>query len=113
MASSDSHRTERQCRPAARQYSSCTWGGVKRCEHSAGGARSATAQERLPKRKNLRSMSVNGPERLPSNRLDVLVTQISLPRLYALRLAFLILGGGLILVKWPTLISHSSTWPLW
>jgi hypothetical protein len=41
------------------------------------------------------------------------VTQISLPRLYALRLAFLILGGGLVLVKWPTLISHSSTWPLW
>ena len=38
---------------------------------------------------------------------------ISLPRLYALRLAYLILGGGLVLVKWPTLISHTSDWPLW
>jgi hypothetical protein len=41
------------------------------------------------------------------------MTEISLPRLYALRLAYLILGGGLILVKWPTLISHDLAWPLW
>jgi hypothetical protein len=39
--------------------------------------------------------------------------KISLIRLNALRLAFLILGGGLVLVKWPTLVSHSSSWPLW
>jgi hypothetical protein len=41
------------------------------------------------------------------------MTEISLARLYALRLAHLILGGGLILVKWPTLISHDSASPLW
>ena len=41
------------------------------------------------------------------------MTEISLPRLYALRLAFLILGSGLILVKWPTLISHTASWPLY
>jgi hypothetical protein len=40
------------------------------------------------------------------------MTEISLPRLYALRLAFLILGSGLVLVKWPALISHNPTWPL-
>lgn len=38
---------------------------------------------------------------------------LSLPRLYALRLAYVILGGGLFLVKWPTLINHTSDWPLW
>lgn len=41
------------------------------------------------------------------------MTEISLPRLNALRLAYLILGGGLIVVKWPTLINHDGTWPLW
>jgi hypothetical protein len=40
------------------------------------------------------------------------MTEVSLPRLYALRLGYLILGGGLVLVKWPTLVSHSPTWPL-
>jgi hypothetical protein len=38
---------------------------------------------------------------------------ISLVRLYALRAAYLILGGGLILVKWPALIGHGPGWPLW
>jgi hypothetical protein len=41
------------------------------------------------------------------------MTEVSLVRLYALRLAYLILGGGLVLVKWPTLISHDPQWPLW
>jgi len=41
------------------------------------------------------------------------MTEISLPRLYALRLAYLILGGGLIMIKWPMLISHDAAWPLW
>jgi hypothetical protein len=41
------------------------------------------------------------------------MTEVSLARLYALRLAYLVLGGGLVLVKWPTLIGHDSAWPLW
>jgi hypothetical protein len=45
--------------------------------------------------------------------LETQVTELSLARLYALRLAYLIFGGGLIVVKWPTLLSHSVTWPLW
>lgn len=40
------------------------------------------------------------------------MTEISLPRLYALRLAYLMWGGGLMLVKWPLLISHDASWPL-
>ncbi|MEO9229369.1 MAG: hypothetical protein ABI216_10545 [Devosia sp.] len=39
------------------------------------------------------------------------MTEISPVRLYALRLAFLIFAGGLILVKWPMLISHDASWP--
>jgi hypothetical protein len=41
------------------------------------------------------------------------MTEISLARLYALRLAYLILGGGLLAVKWPLLIGHGLDWPLW
>jgi hypothetical protein len=41
------------------------------------------------------------------------MTGLSLPRIYALRLAYLIVGGGLIAVKWPLLIHHSLDWPLW
>jgi len=40
------------------------------------------------------------------------MTAISFPRLYALRLAYLIWAGGLILVKWPLLINHDAIWPL-
>lgn len=40
------------------------------------------------------------------------MNEISLPRLYALRLAYFIWAAGLIAVKWPTLINHTPTWPL-
>jgi hypothetical protein len=38
-------------------------------------------------------------------------TQLSLPRLYALRVGYLVLGLGLALVKWP-LFFHRDTWTL-
>ena len=39
-------------------------------------------------------------------------TEVSLPRLYALRAAYLIIAVGLALVKWPSLINHPQPWPL-
>ena len=37
--------------------------------------------------------------------------QLSLPRLYALRFGYLVVGGGLAVFKWP-LFLHRDTWPL-
>ncbi|HET9647134.1 MAG TPA: hypothetical protein VFP34_02765 [Microlunatus sp.] len=37
---------------------------------------------------------------------------VSLPRLYALRLGYLVIAVGLALVKWPLLINHPQPWPL-
>jgi len=37
---------------------------------------------------------------------------VSLPRLYLLRLGYLILGGGLVVYKWPLLLHHDHPWPL-
>ncbi|MFY1670399.1 hypothetical protein ACN27G_10615 [Plantactinospora sp. WMMB334] len=39
-------------------------------------------------------------------------TELPLWRLYALRLGYLILGGGLVVYKWPLLIAHDDPWPL-
>jgi len=33
-------------------------------------------------------------------------------RLYLLRLGYLILGGGLVVYKWPLLFHHATPWPL-
>ena len=38
---------------------------------------------------------------------------VSLPRLYALRAAYLVIAVGLALVKWPSLINHPQPWPLY
>ena len=40
--------------------------------------------------------------------------RIELPlwRLYVLRLGYLILGGGLVVYKWPLLVHHAEPWPL-
>jgi hypothetical protein len=38
--------------------------------------------------------------------------EVSLPRLYALRAAYLIIALGIALVKWPSLINHPRPWPL-
>jgi hypothetical protein len=39
-------------------------------------------------------------------------TDLHLWRLYVLRLGYLILGGGLVVYKWPQLIQHDNPWPL-
>jgi hypothetical protein len=37
---------------------------------------------------------------------------VSLPRLYLLRVGYLIVAVGLVLTKWPLLINHDVPWPL-
>ena len=37
---------------------------------------------------------------------------MSLPRLYFLRLGYLVMGVGLVLIKWPLLLNHPQPWPL-
>ncbi len=36
---------------------------------------------------------------------------LSVPRLYLLRLGYLVLAVGLALAKWPLIISHDGPWP--
>ncbi|HSU35570.1 MAG TPA: hypothetical protein VLJ88_07915 [Propionibacteriaceae bacterium] len=38
--------------------------------------------------------------------------EVSLPRLYLLRLGYLVIAVGLALVKWPLIINHDGPWPL-
>jgi hypothetical protein len=40
------------------------------------------------------------------------VAQLSLRRLYALRVGYLVLGGGLALVKWPLFFHRDTPWTL-
>ena len=37
---------------------------------------------------------------------------MSLPRLYLLRVGYLVVAIGLVLTKWPLLINHDVPWPL-
>ena len=37
---------------------------------------------------------------------------VSLPRLYLLRLGYLLMGVGLVLTQWPLLLNHPQPWPL-
>ena len=39
-------------------------------------------------------------------------SEVSLPRLYFLRLGYLVLAVGLAVTKWPLLINHDQPWPL-
>jgi hypothetical protein len=38
--------------------------------------------------------------------------QVSLPRLFALRAGYLLLGAGLAITEWPFLLRDSQSWPL-
>jgi hypothetical protein len=40
------------------------------------------------------------------------MTDVSLPRLYALRAGYLLIAVGLAATVWPLLINHSPQWPL-
>jgi hypothetical protein len=37
---------------------------------------------------------------------------VSLPRLYLLRLGYLVLAVGLVATKWPLILNHPEPWPL-
>jgi hypothetical protein len=37
---------------------------------------------------------------------------LSLPRLYFLRLGYLVIAAGLVLTKWPLILKHPVPWPL-
>ena len=37
---------------------------------------------------------------------------VSLPRLYFLRLGYLLMAVGIVVTKWPLLINHDVPWPL-
>jgi hypothetical protein len=37
---------------------------------------------------------------------------LSLPRLYFLRLGYLVMAVGLVLTKWPLVLNHPDPWPL-
>jgi hypothetical protein len=49
----------------------------------------------------------------PNDRLSTTTTSpLSLPRLYFLRLGYLVMAVGLALAKWPLIINHPVPWPL-
>jgi hypothetical protein len=39
--------------------------------------------------------------------------ELSLRRLYVLRFGYLFMGGGLVVVKWPSFVAHHGSWPLY
>lgn len=41
-----------------------------------------------------------------------MTTDVSLPRLYALRAGYLFIAAGLAATVWPSLLNHSARWPL-
>lgn len=49
-----------------------------------------------------------GPSRAPTPA----DAGVSLPRLYALRSGYLLMGVGLALTKWPLIVDHDDPWPL-
>lgn len=58
--------------------------------------------------------ALSGATTKPPNRPseDGTTAELSLRRLYALRLGYLVIAVGLALVKWPLLVTHPDPWPL-
>jgi hypothetical protein len=42
----------------------------------------------------------------------IAASEVSLPRLYLLRLGYLVIAVGLAVTKWPLLVNHDRPWPL-
>jgi hypothetical protein len=42
----------------------------------------------------------------------IAASEVSLPRLYLLRLGYLVIAVGIAVTKWPLLINHDRPWPL-
>ena len=40
------------------------------------------------------------------------MAEVSVFRLYLLRAAYLLVAGGLVMMVWPSILSHSRSWPL-
>ena len=66
----------------------------------------------------MRSTTKASPHDLPdttsrsNDRKSTAAAGVSLPRLYLLRLGYLVVAVGLVLTKWPLLINHDVPWPL-
>src|SRR4051794_1934914 len=48
----------------------------------------------------------------PRNASTARALPVSLPRLYFLRLGYLVIAVGILLTKWPLLANHPDPWPL-
>jgi hypothetical protein len=55
---------------------------------------------------------VDTAPRQDDRNVTAAATSVSLPRLYLLRLGYLVVAVGLALTKWPLLINHDRPWPL-
>jgi len=47
-----------------------------------------------------------------SDNSTIRALPVPLPRLYLLRLGYLVMGVGLVLTQWPLLLNHPQPWPL-
>ena len=52
------------------------------------------------------------PQQSPTAPGTTTSPPVSLPRLYFLRLGYLVIAGGIALTKWPLLVDHPQPWPL-
>jgi hypothetical protein len=43
---------------------------------------------------------------------NIAASEVSLPRLYGLRVGYLVIAIGIAVTKWPLLINHDRPWPL-
>jgi hypothetical protein len=57
--------------------------------------------------------SLAGPASRGTDRKSITAAAgVSLPRLYLLRLGYLLLAVGLVTTKWPLILNHPVPWPL-
>src|SRR4249920_1431762 len=54
----------------------------------------------------------DGTSRPKDRKGTAAAASVSLPRLYLLRVGYLVVAVGLVLTKWPLLINHDVPWPL-